>query len=90
MLVGNSLVFEDWQDLDSRWGEWPSGLRRCDKNWKAPGSNSTRRSAGLKDPTSLQGSRLPLCRNCTNAIINMGLVRLSLREWPKVDRGTAK
>ena len=39
------------------WGEWPSGLRRCDQNRKVPGSNPTRRSAGLKDSTSLQGSR---------------------------------
>ena len=39
------------------WGEWPSGLRRCSKNRKVPGSNPTRRSAGLRDPTSLQGSR---------------------------------
>ena len=34
-------------------GEWPSGLRRCDQNWKVPGSNPTRHSAGLRDPTSL-------------------------------------
>ena len=39
------------------WGEWPSGLRRCDQNRKVPGSNPTRRSAGLRDPTSLRGSR---------------------------------
>ena len=37
--------------------EWPSGLRRCDQNWMVPGSNSTGRSAGLRDPTSLRGSR---------------------------------
>ena len=39
------------------WGEWPSGLRRCYKNRKVPGSNPARRSAGLRDPTSLRGSR---------------------------------
>ena len=38
-------------------GEWPSGLRRCYKNRKVPGSNPARRSAGLRDPTSLRGSR---------------------------------
>ena len=27
----------------------PSGLRRCDKNRKVPGSNTTRHSAGLRD-----------------------------------------
>ena len=30
------------------WGEWPSGLRHCDQNRKVPGSNPTRRSAGLR------------------------------------------
>ena len=33
------------------------GLRRCDQNRKVPGSNPARRSAGLRDPTSLRGSR---------------------------------
>ena len=28
-------------------GEWSSGLRRCDQNRKVPGSNPTRHSAGL-------------------------------------------
>ena len=37
--------------------EWPSGLRRCSKNRKFLGSNPTRLSAGLRDPTSLRGSR---------------------------------
>ena len=35
-------------------GEWPSGLRRCNQNRKVPGSNPTRRSAGLRGPTSLK------------------------------------
>ena len=38
-------------------GEWPSGLRRCNKNRKVPSSKPARRSAGLRDPTSLRGSR---------------------------------
>ena len=41
------------------WGEWPSGLRRCDWNRKVPGSNPTRHSAGLRDLTSLQCSSWP-------------------------------
>ena len=36
-------------------GEWPSGLRRCNKNLKVPGSKPAGRSAGLRDPTSLRG-----------------------------------
>ena len=32
------------------WGECPSELRVCSKNWKVPGWNPTRRSAWLKDP----------------------------------------
>ena len=39
------------------WGEWPSGLRRCNKNQKVPDSKPTRRLAGLRDPTSLRGSQ---------------------------------
>ena len=38
-------------------GEWPSGLGRYNENRKIPGSNLTRRSAWLKDQTSLRGSR---------------------------------
>ena len=43
--------------IDLIWGEWPSGLRHCSKNWKVPGSNPTRRSARLRDPASLRGSQ---------------------------------
>ena len=69
VLVHSNIVNSDYQH-DSRvlytfvpdcsrfvWREWPSGLRRCDQNRKVPGSNPTRRSAGLRDPTSLRGSR---------------------------------
>ena len=34
--------------LDSVWGEWPSGLRRCNKNWKVPGSNPLGARPGLR------------------------------------------
>ena len=37
--------------------EWPSGLKRCNKNRKVAGSKPARRSAGLRDLTSLRGSR---------------------------------
>ena len=40
--------------IQTIWGEWPSGLRRCNKNRKVPGSKPTRCSAGLRDPTSLE------------------------------------
>ena len=51
-------------NLKSLWGEWPSGLRRCSKNQKVPGSNPTRRSAGLRDPAPLRGPRRPPGRKC--------------------------
>ena len=71
-------------------GEWPSGLRLCNKNRKVPGSKLARCLAGLRDPTSLQGSRWPSGRMWTKAVINIGLVRLSPWEWPKVDPRAAK
>ena len=50
-----------------RWGEWPrglwprrvlhGGLRCCTQNQKVPGSKPTICLAGLRDPTSLQGSQ---------------------------------
>ena len=45
------------------WGEWPSGLRHCNKNRRVPGSKSTRCLAGLMDATSLRGSRWPSVPN---------------------------
>ena len=55
LVERHNLVLADM--LICFWGEWPSGLRRCYKNRKVPGSNPARRSAGLRDPTSLRGSR---------------------------------
>ena len=72
------------------WGEWPSGLRRCNQNRKVPGSKSARRLTRLRKPTSLRDSWWPSGQTCTNAVINIGLVRLPPWEWPKVGRGTAK
>ena len=34
-------------------GEWPSGLRCCNKNEKVPDSKPAKHSAGLRYPTSL-------------------------------------
>ena len=71
---------------EHKWGEWPSGLRRCNQNWKVPSSKPARRSAGLRDPTSLRGSQWPPGRTCINAVINIGLLRLSpqrmAQSWP--------
>ena len=43
--------------------EQPCGLRRCDWNWKAPGSNHTSSSVGYRHPSSLRGSRWPSTKN---------------------------
>ena len=51
------------------WGEWPSGLRRFYQNRKVPGSKPTRRSARLRDPTSLRGSQGPSGQTCKNRVI---------------------
>ena len=59
------------------WGEWPIWLRRCNQNQKVPASIPTRRSAGLRDSTSLQRSRWPSGRKCKNAVMNIEKVRLS-------------
>lgn len=49
------LIRDDWIQM----GEWPSRLKRCNENRKIPGSDSTRRPAGIRNPTSLRGSRWP-------------------------------
>ena len=69
--------------LKQVWGEWPCGLRHCDKNWKVPGTNPTRNLAGLRDPTLLHGSWWPSVWNSSNTVINIRLVRLCPWEWPK-------
>ena len=67
-------------------GEWPSGLRHCNQNRKV----LARHSARFRDLTSLWGSQWPSGRTCTNAVINIELVRLSPWEWLKVGRGPAR
>lgn len=69
--------------------QWPGGLRRWDQK-PISSSNLTRRSTGLRDPTSLPGSRWPSGRNSRNAVINIRFLRLYPRKWPKDDRKAAK
>lgn len=61
-------------------GEWPSGLLHCNQKQKVSVSNPTRCLAGVREPT-----KLPVTsgQNCTNVVINFGLVRLLHREWQK-------
>ena len=40
------LKLQSFEDV-LQWGEWPSGLRRCNKNWKVPGSNPLGARPGL-------------------------------------------
>ena len=71
------LTYHDYfLQFSPNWGEWPSRLRHCDQNQEVPGLNPTRCSVGLRDPTSLWGSRWPLGRICKTQVINMGWVRL--------------
>ena len=77
------MAFTKRSLLVNAWGEWPSRLRRCDQNRKVLGSNPTRCSAGLRDPTSLRGSRWLSGRACKTQVINIGWVRLPPRQWPK-------
>ena len=70
---------------DREWGEWPSQLRRCSKNWKVPSSNPTRRSAGLRDPTSLRGSQWPSGRKCKTQWLTSGewdCTHIMAQSWP--------
>ena len=43
--------------------EWPSGLMRCNKNRKAPGSNPTWRSAGHRETTRYEAPGDPRVEN---------------------------
>lgn len=61
-----------------------SGLRHYSYN-RSKGSvkNPTRRSAGHRDPISLGCCRWPSGRNCRNAKIDIGWVRLIMaHSWP--------
>ena len=40
-------IYEDHSIVHNKWGEWPSGLRCCNKNWKVPGSNPLGAQPGL-------------------------------------------
>ena len=49
-LDQESITIFSLHPLSNERGEWPSGLRRCSKNRKVPGSNPTMCLAGLRDP----------------------------------------
>ena len=57
-------IFDNCQTVVQSRAEWSSWLRCCNKNWKVSGSNPTRSSAGLRNPTSLQNSWWPSGQNC--------------------------
>ena len=63
---------------------WPSGLRRCNKNQKVPGSNPPRHSARLRDPTSLWGSRWPSGQKCKTQWLTSGEWGCPLDNDPKL------
>ena len=75
-----------WKITNTR-GEWPSGLRRCSKNRKVPGSITTRHSAGPRDPTSLRGSRRPPGRKCKTQWLKSGEWGCPLDNGPKLAVG---
>ena len=60
------------------WGEWPSGLRRCNKNRKVPGSKpplGARPGLGTQPRYEAPGD-FPV-EYVQITMINIGLVRLS-------------
>ena len=71
----------------ANWGEWPSGLRRCSKNWKVPSSIPTTRSAGIRDPTSLQGLRWPADRKFKTQSLTLAEWDCLLNNGPKLAVG---
>ena len=68
-------------------GEWPRGLMYCSKNQKVPGSNPTRHSAGLREPTSFQGSWWPTGRKCKIQWSTSGEWGCPLNNGPKLAVG---
>lgn len=47
-----NFIFIEFHELLS--GEWPSGLKHCNQNWKFHDLNPSRHSIGLRDPSDLQ------------------------------------
>ena len=43
-----NFIFIEFHELLS--GEWPSGLKHCNQNWKFHDLNPSRHSIGLRDP----------------------------------------
>ena len=62
-------------------GRLVSLLKSYNKSPKVHGSNSTRHSTHLKDPTSHRSFRWPSGRNCKNAVINIGIGWVRLSPW---------
>ena len=90
--IGLTLRTYTWYTLRTYTfrGEWPSELRPWDYNWKVPCSNPTKRSTELSDPTRYETPSDYQVEILQNAVINIGIVRLSPWEWSKVGRGKAK
>ena len=79
-----------------QWGEWPSGLRRCNQNRKVTSSNPVRlrqfkpRKLGLGTQLRYEApGRLRESQICKSTVINIRWVRLLPWLWPKVGRGAA-
>ena len=72
--------------LDPQLPKWSSWLRCYIQNWMDSGSNLTRCSTGLFNPTLFWGPQWTVVQNqYQDAAINIGLVKLPPPKWPKVD-----
>ena len=71
--------FQDFLDI---WGEWPSGLRRCNYNHKVPSSNPIRHSARLRAQPRYEAPGDLQDKYVKTQVINI--------RWPKVGHGIAK
>ena len=82
-----SLTRPSLQDSITRWGEWPSGSRRCIRIGRIPVQNLTRRSARLRDPTSLRGSQWPSGQKCKMQWLTLSQWGCPLDNGPKLAVG---
>ena len=69
------------------WGEWLSGSGDKENQFLVQTLLGTCPSLGTQSGYEVLWF---LGRNCRNSVINIGSVRLSPREWPKVGRGKTK
>ena len=70
--------------------QWPGELRYCDRIGSFTVQIPLGTWLGWGSEPRYQASRWPSVRNFTHAVISIGWVSLSLRYWPKVDRGADK